>query len=90
MHPCHSVVADVQQGTKDCPCCRTSLQGFQHLHLLDCGGSLPTALLRSLPLVAITIVRSNLASAEEASAAMHAANAAAGLPVDHILHAAGK
>ena len=60
---------------------------MQHLHLLDCGGALPTALLRWLPLVAITIVRSDLASAEEASAATHAARAEA--PVDHILHAAG-
>ena len=60
---------------------------MQQLHLLDCGGSLPAALLRSLPLVAITIVRSDLASAEEASAAMHAATTDA--PVDHVLHAAG-
>ena len=62
-------------------------QGFQQLHLLDCGGSLPTALLRSLPLVAITIIRSDLACTEEASAATRAANA--GAPVDHVLHAAG-
>jgi len=67
--------------------CCTWPQGVQQLHLLDCGGSLPTALLRSLPLVAITIVRSDLASAEEAWAAARAANAEA--PVDHVLHAAG-
>ena len=73
-------------------CVRRSLkstcpQGVQQLHLLDCGGSLPTALLRALPLVAITIVRTDLASAEQASAAMRAANAEA--PVEHSLHAAG-
>ena len=75
---------------RDQPLCCTCSQGFQHLHLLDCGASLPMALLRSLPLVAITIVRSDLASAEQAAAATRAATAVAGAPFDHVLHAAGK
>ena len=63
---------------------------MRHLHLLDCGGCLPATLLRALPVVAITVVRSDLASAEEAVAAVLGADAAAGASVDHVLHAAGR